>query len=86
MAPDISPSANLEPFIPVLGPSPMIPLTNDSIPALSGTFHKRSSLSSAKLSILFTAYHIVIWLFAEKKWHVVKKHLIICLSWQSTVL
>ncbi|PON83842.1 hypothetical protein TorRG33x02_203930 [Trema orientale] len=39
LAPQISPSENSEPFLPTLGPSPMMPLTpltNGSIPALSG--------------------------------------------------
>lgn len=42
LAPHISPSANPEPFLPVLGPSPVMPLkplTNGSIPPLSGMFY-----------------------------------------------
>lgn len=41
LAPYIAPSETPEPFLPVLGPSPMMPLTpltNGSIPVLSGMF------------------------------------------------
>ncbi|GMN58155.1 hypothetical protein TIFTF001_027252 [Ficus carica] len=54
MAPDISPSANPEPFIPVVGPSPMIPLTNDSIPALSGLCTFNFSAVESLLSVTAT--------------------------------
>lgn len=39
MAPDIAPSADPPPFIPLIVPSPLIPFTNRSLPSLSGIFY-----------------------------------------------
>jgi hypothetical protein len=36
LAPDISPSADSQPFLPLLAPSPLIPFTNSTVPKLSG--------------------------------------------------
>lgn len=36
LAPDISPSGDTQPFIPLLAPSPLTPFTNNTVPILSG--------------------------------------------------
>lgn len=36
LAPDISPSADSQPFLPLLAPSPLTPFTNTTVPKLSG--------------------------------------------------
>jgi hypothetical protein len=36
VAPDISPSADSQPFLPLLAPSPLTPFTNTTVPKLSG--------------------------------------------------
>jgi hypothetical protein len=36
LAPDISPSADSQPFLPLLAPSPLIPFANSTVPKLSG--------------------------------------------------
>lgn len=36
--PEISPSGSLQPFIPSLAPSPLVPFTNNTVPKLSGLF------------------------------------------------
>lgn len=42
-APDISPSANPQPFLPLLAPLPLTPFTNNSV-TLSGMFFKLAAL------------------------------------------
>ncbi|XP_024024108.1 uncharacterized GPI-anchored protein At1g61900 [Morus notabilis] len=54
MAPYIAPSGNPEPFLPVLGPSPMISLTNGSIPELSGLCTLKFSGVESLLNITAT--------------------------------
>lgn len=39
VTPDISPSAEPQPFLPSLAPSPLMPFTNATVPKLSGATH-----------------------------------------------
>lgn len=36
LSPEISPAKDLQPFLPLVAPSPLMPFTNNSVPALSG--------------------------------------------------
>ncbi|XP_062152254.1 uncharacterized GPI-anchored protein At1g61900-like [Alnus glutinosa] len=54
LAPDISPSADSQPFLPLLSPSPLIPFTNSSVPKLSGLCALNFSASESVMSITAT--------------------------------
>ncbi|KAL5573324.1 hypothetical protein UlMin_022921 [Ulmus minor] len=54
MAPDISPSQNPEPFLPLLGPSQLMPFTNNTLPVLSGLCTLNLSAVDSLLSITAT--------------------------------
>jgi hypothetical protein len=41
LAPDISPSADSQPFLPLLAPSPLTPFTNTTVLKLSGLVYLR---------------------------------------------
>ncbi|KAE8075713.1 hypothetical protein FH972_014406 [Carpinus fangiana] len=54
LAPDISPSADSQPFLPLLAPSLLTPFTNTTVPKLSGLYTLNFSASESVMSITAT--------------------------------
>ncbi|XP_030973980.1 uncharacterized GPI-anchored protein At1g61900-like isoform X2 [Quercus lobata] len=54
LAPDISPSGDTQPFIPLLAPSPLTPFTNNTVPILSGLCTLNFSAAESVISITVT--------------------------------
>lgn len=54
LAPDISPSAEAQPFLPLLAPSPLTPFTNTTMPKLSGLCALNFSAAERVMSVTAT--------------------------------
>ncbi|KAK4577285.1 hypothetical protein RGQ29_027704 [Quercus rubra] len=54
LAPDISPSGDTQPFIPLLAPSPLTTFTNNTVPILSGLCTLNFSAAESVISITAT--------------------------------
>ncbi|KAE8075711.1 hypothetical protein FH972_014404 [Carpinus fangiana] len=50
LAPDISPSADSQPFLPLLAPSPLTPFTNTTVPKLSAKYSRSLAINKTHAS------------------------------------